>query len=299
MRVTTNLFFDRAGQTIVSLGDRASELQTQISTGKRINTPSDDAASYRQLVQVRRDTTDTTMDQANIALAQSQLTASDTALASADTQLQRAREIAIQANTATTPPEQKKMLAAELDNILQDLVRIGNSTDSRGLPLFSGSTDAVPYTIDGDLLVTYHGQGEAGAIPIGNNAEIQASTSGSKIFNFTAAAGGTTDAFTVLKTLSDRLKSGQDAGNALTDLGTAIETVANARSSIGARGARLDLESSRLNDNSVTREELRSKIEDADISQTITELQKTLTVLQATQASFTKLSQLSLFDMIR
>ena len=32
---------------------------------------------------------------------------------------------------------------------------------------------------------------------------------------------------------------------------------------------------------------------------TITELQKTLTVLQATQASFSKLTQLSLFNYLR
>ena len=40
-------------------------------------------------------------------------------------------------------------------------------------------------------------------------------------------------------------------------------------------------------------------MEDTDITSAVTELQKTLTILQATQASFTKLTGLSLFDYLR
>ena len=46
-------------------------------------------------------------------------------------------------------------------------------------------------------------------------------------------------------------------------------------------------------------EAARSAIEDVDVSQAITDLQKTMTVLQATQASFSKLSGLSLFNYLR
>ena len=47
------------------------------------------------------------------------------------------------------------------------------------------------------------------------------------------------------------------------------------------------------------REITRSSIEDTDVTQAITELQKTMTILSAAQASFTKLSNLSLFDYLR
>ena len=49
----------------------------------------------------------------------------------------------------------------------------------------------------------------------------------------------------------------------------------------------------------IANEESRSAIEDTDIPSAVAELQKTLTVLQATQASFTKLSGMSLFDYLR
>src|SRR3546814_18977604 len=60
------------------------------------------------------------------------------------------------------------------------------------------------------------------------------------------------------------------------------------RASIGARGARLDLEQTRAADAGAAREIDRSAIEDTDITAAITELQKKMTNQQATQASFTK-----------
>src|SRR3546814_5791223 len=57
------------------------------------------------------------------------------------------------------------------------------------------------------------------------------------------------------------------------------------RASIGARGARIDLEQTRAADAGAAREIDRSAIEDTDITAAITELQKTMTILQATQAS--------------
>ncbi|WP_374137885.1 flagellin, partial [Sphingomonas sp.] len=63
--------------------------------------------------------------------------------------------------------------------------------------------------------------------------------------------------------------------------------------------ARLDLETARLESTALTREAERSGIEDTDLTTAIIELQKTTTILQATQASLGRLSSLSLFDYLR
>ena len=65
------------------------------------------------------------------------------------------------------------------------------------------------------------------------------------------------------------------------------------------RAARVDLEATRLTDVGADREASRSALEDTDIASTYLELQKTMTVLSATQASFSKLSALSLFSYLR
>ena len=300
MRIATNAFYERANATMSALTGRANTLQGQIATEKKLAAPSDDAAAYRQLTGIKRAGADAKQDAANVTFAASLLSASDTALAQIETQLQRANELAVRASTGTIDPEQKKMIAAELDAIVEDLMRMANATDSRGQPLFSGASDATPYVRQPDGSIAFAGGGQAGAIPIGDGASIVAATSGENVFgNLSAAGGGTTDVFAVLQGLADRMRSGGEAGDAITDINTALNSVSTARASVGARAARLELEGDRMAENAIDRESIRSSLEDTDIATAITELQKTLTVLQATQASFAKLTELSLFNYLR
>lgn len=300
MNVTTSLQYDRLRDRMGSLSARADALNNQLATNKRIQTPSDDAAGYRSLVALKRAGADSTAELANIDLASSLLEASSTALGSIETQLTRVREIAVSAGNSTMSADQKLALATELDVILDDLLRTANTNDSRGNPLFGGDSTATPYVRQADGTITFTGGGEAGEIPIGDGRTINATTSGKTIFQgISLSGGGTGDMFSIVKTMADTLRVGGEIGQSGTDVQSALTSVTNARASIGARGARLELEQTRLTDLGITREEARSAIEDTDITATITELQKTLTVLQATQASFSKLTSLSLFNYLR
>jgi flagellar hook-associated protein 3 FlgL len=71
------------------------------------------------------------------------------------------------------------------------------------------------------------------------------------------------------------------------------------RTSLGARAQRVEVEQAMLQQTGIDREAVRSGLEDTDITAAITELQKTMTILSATQASFTKLQGLSLFEYLR
>ncbi|URW75532.1 flagellar biosynthesis protein FlgL [Sphingomonas donggukensis] len=298
MRISSSLLYDRAAQSMGGLTARADTLQTQIATGKRIVAPSNDAAGYRQLNTLKRAATDDVQNAANVQLAASLVTASDTALSAIETQLQRANELVVQGASDTLSADQKSAIATQLDAVLEDIVRLANATDSRGSPLFSGASEATPYTLNADGTVSYGGSGESSPIPIGG-ASIQATVSGERIFGGVATAAGTSDVFAIVKSVADSLRAGTGIGSGIADVQAALGAVTDARASAGARGARLDLETARLADIATAREEVRTGIEDVDVTQTITELQKTLTVLQATQASFTKLTSLSLFDYIR
>jgi flagellar hook-associated protein 3 FlgL len=279
MRIASNAFYQRNQDAMSRLSSRADTLQTQIATSKRFSAPSEAAGAWRQLTGLRRAGADSAADAANITRASTLLSASDTALGAIGDRLQQAREIAIQANTGTLTAQQRAALAESIDAIREDVLRLANSQDTDGRPLFGGANGDVAYARTGGA-VAYAGSGEPGAIPIGEGAEVHATTPGPRI-------------------LADSLRSEEPVGPAVDDLKTALDSVAIARASIGARGARLDLEGERLDTAAIAREETRSALEETDIGMAVTELQKTLTVLQATQASFTKLSSLSLFDMLR
>jgi len=303
MRISTQSTYDRASAGMATLSAAAAKLQTQVATGKKLIAPSDDAAAYRQLTVIRRANADQAANAANVTLASGLLASSDTALESIGNQLVQARELAMQASNGTLTDSQKASIATSLDAIVDDMLALANTTDSRGQPLFGGATGAVAYTRAADGAISFAGTGEPGAIPIGDGTSIHANDSGERIFAVNTP-GGASDIFRIVQELAEAIRTGGDvskdaSSEALTTLQSAIEGVADARASVGARAARLDLEAQRLSDTAVDREESRSAIEDVDPYEAYTQLQKTLTILSATQASFSKLTSMSLFDYLR
>ncbi|HEY0622875.1 flagellin [Sphingomonas sp.] len=302
MRVTTAQSFDRPSLLMASLNSQADRLQIQVATGKKILAPSDSASGWQQLAGLKRAASDEGAYGANIKMAQSLLAATDTALDTIETQLQRAKAFAVQANSETVTPEGRAAILKDVEAIIADLLGVANAKDSRGQPLFGGAAGDAAYARQPDGSIAYVGQGEAAPIPVGDGVEIAATETGARAFGGIPGANGATDMFAILNAFAAALQPGAAPGGietAMNDLDAAIEQVGTTRASVGARAFRMDLEADRLIDADTARETTRSGIEDADTAASIAELQKTLTILQATQASFTKLTSLSLFDYIR
>lgn len=87
--------------------------------------------------------------------------------------------------------------------------------------------------------------------------------------------------------------------SALNKLDSAEAQVTAARAANGARAARLEIESTQLQTVGIDREEARSSLEDIDIATMTVQFQKTLTILNATQATISKLANLSLFNYLK
>lgn len=300
MRISTAQLYDKSLSGMRSLSSKAEGLQGQIATGKRVINASDDAGSYARLTSLKRNVASAKADAGNLDMAKTLVTQSDSVLGSIETQLQRAKELAIQGTTGTLSPEQKRVVGQSMNAILDDLVSLANTKDARGQPLFGGATSATPFGKDGDGRVVWQGQGTPAALPVGEAGSVQATDSGERLFTNIPTGTGVTDIFLAVQAIAEAFESGEAAPDgSIGALDASLDQVAAARASFGARGARLELETQRLDDLAVDRESERAGLEDADLEQAIVELQQTITVLQATQASFTKLSQLSLFDYLR
>lgn len=302
MRVTTSSLYDRPSLAMASLSKQADLLQSQIATGKKIAAPSDSAPAWQQLSGLKRAAADDAVYGDNIKLAQGLLASTDAALSSVETQLQRAKTFAVQAASGTVTPEGRAAIRTEVEAMISDLLGIANTTDVRGQPLFGGASGNTAYARQPDGTVTYVGQGDAAPIPVGAHAMIAATESGARAFGGIQTAKGESDIFAILSALSAALQPGAEPGGidtAMGDLDAALDSVGAVRTSVGARAFRMDLEAERLADVKIEREVIRSGIEEVDTTTAITELQKTLTILQATQASFTKLTALTLFDYLR
>jgi flagellar hook-associated protein 3 FlgL len=302
MRVTTAQSFERPSLMMASLNKQADTLQTQIATGSRIAAPSDSASGWQQLAGLKRAGADDKAYDANIKTAQSLLAQTESALDAVATQLQRAKALAMQANNDTLTPEGRAAILQNVEAIIADLLSVANTRDSRGHPLFGGASGETAFAKQPDGSIAYIGGLEATAVPVGDGVAIAATETGARAFGGIAGKDGPTDMFTILTAFAAALAPDAPAGGidtALSDLDATLAQVDTTRASVGARAFRMDLEAERIADAGIAREARRSGIEDVDTSEAIAQLQKTLTVLQATQASFTKLTSLSLFDYLR
>ena len=302
MRVTTSQTFERPSLMMANLTRQADKLQTEVATGKKILAPSDSASGWQQLSGLKRAAADDGVYGGNIKMAQSLLASTDGALETIETQLQRAKAFAVQANSETLTPEGRAAILKDVEAIITDLLGVVNTKDTRGQPLFGGAAGDAAYARQPDGSIAYIGGGQAAPIPVGEGVDIAATESGPPAFGGIPTPHGTSDMFAILNAFAAALQPGAEPGGidtAMTDLDSALDQLGTTRASVGARAFRMDLEAERLVDGDVTREATRTGIEDADTATSIAELQKTLTILQATQASFTKLTRMSLFDYLR
>lgn len=308
MQIGTAYLFDRVTRQMSSLSATTAKLQTQISTGKRILAPSDDPVSAARVARLEQGDADDKRYLDNLTVATAILGQADRTLESVETQLQRARELAVRASSDTMNPNDRAAIATELKTIVDDLLRLANTTDLRGGALFGGAGSETPFVRDASGTISYVAVGEAPPIPIGATATVQTNDNGQRVFGNITVGGATTDMFAIVGDLADALANAATlpAATLRTALETGIDGIARAtdqivtaRASVGARAARVELETERVTRARTENEIDRSTLEGVDVQSAVLELQRSMTTLQATQASFSRLSQLSLFDYLR
>jgi flagellar hook-associated protein 3 FlgL len=299
MQISTSLFYSNASTRLSKMNDRASELMTQISTGKKILKPSEDPAASQQIAELDRRDADAGVYATNMTLAGSLLDQADSVLKQINIQLTRATELTTQAATGTQTDATRKVIATELSSILGSLVSLANTKDVRGEPLFGTAAGGKAVTDNGNGTFTFPTDMQVSEVPIADGQTVQTTETAKRIFDI----GGGDNTLAMLSRLAAALNTGGDVSTtvaaSLDDLGDAVRQTADVQASIGARGARVDLQQQLLTTANTDRSELRGKLEQVDITQAVVELQQMMTALSASQASFSKLSSLSLFDYLK
>ncbi|WP_343526639.1 flagellar hook-associated protein FlgL [Sphingomonas sp.] len=296
MQISTSTLYDSATRRMAALQSKANDLMTQNATGKRLTRPSDDAAASAQIAQLDRADADADAYKSNLSLARSVLQQVDTTLGSISSQLTNAIELATKAANGTLNDYDRSVIGDQLSAIRDQLVTLGNTRDLRGQPLFGTNDGTNAVQLSGST-VSY-ADSTVSAVPIDRDQSVEVTVGAKQVFQ-----SGSTDAFAVLGDLITALKtsgsSNDTVRNSIDKLKAANDNVGSVQASIGARETRVSLQETLMGTASTDRATMRSNVEDADITTNIAQLQQTMTVLQATQASFTKLSGLSLFDYLK
>ncbi len=182
MRVSTSGAYSHGLSAMQRLQSALDHTQRQISTGRRILTPSDDPIAASRALQIRESIGRLGQFDRNSGIATNRLSQEESALNSVNNVLQRVRELALQANNATQSNESRQQIAVEMRQQLDQLVQIANQKDGGGAFLFAGNSESSqPVTRTGSSY-TYNGDQNQRFIQIGEGRQIADGDSGAAVF---------------------------------------------------------------------------------------------------------------------
>lgn len=259
--INTNISALRAQNSSMQAGKMLGDAMERLSTGRRINSASDDAAGLsiatgftsdiRGINQGIRNAND------GIALAQT----AEGALDEVSNMLQRVRELAVQSQNGTLDDTDRGFLDTEVTELAAQIDDILTNTEFNGVSLFSttsGSDVSVSIQIDSGRSVTLTSSAIDGT-------------------NIDAAALD--------------VSSATNAGTAVDNVDNALQDVNTARSSLGAGQNRLESAINNLTTTSANLADARSRIEDTDYSSESTALAKAQILGQASTAMLSQANQ--------
>jgi len=295
MRVTGMMQNIQLLKNLRNINSSLTTGQQQLATGQRISKPSDDPIGVGY--QMRYDT-DLARSEEFLNNAQTGyeiLSTMDSLIQQASDVLKRARTLTLQAANGTYTLQQRQTIAAEIKQLKEQMVTIGNSTYN-GRYLFNGQkTDQAPYTVDGaatantDPGLFYLNVSPAVKVPVSITGEI--------VFG----EAGTDNVFKVLDDLANALDTNNEAGisAALDKIDASADRLNLSWAEVGARMNRFSLMESRIEDDQVSLKEQRANVADVDIPSAIIDLKSKETVLQAALSVGARIMQTSLVDFMK
>ncbi len=203
MRVSTSGMFDSGTIAILQQQEALVKTQQQLSTGRRILTPSDDPIAAAKAINLSQAASINTQHSVNRNHATASLGLIEATLENTTAILQDIRQVAVQAgNASTLTNTDRRILATELRSRFDALVGQANNTDGTGNYLFSGfQAKTQPFSRSG-LDVQYNGDQGQRMNQVGAARQIAASYSGTEIFERIKNGNG------VFTTAADSANSG-------------------------------------------------------------------------------------------
>ena len=183
MRISTSMMHSNALSAMMRRQSDVSKTQTELSSGQRVQKPSDDPVAAVRIMQLEQSKSANTQYGATINAASSRLSQEEQSLTDTQNILQRVRELAIQSNSATLNAADRKTIVVELGHLNNQLLSIANRKDANGEYVFAGLSSGVqPFTLDANNAVSFAGTDAARSLQIGDSQFVQDGDSGQQVF---------------------------------------------------------------------------------------------------------------------
>lgn len=293
------------GRTILSnIGlnlKKMQEIQEKLSTGKQINRPSDNPSGARKILGLKTEELKFQQFAENTEIARERMNYTLNSLENIQNILHKIKELGIQASNDTLGQTERKILASELNELLESVLQFTN-TDNDGRYIFAGTkTSTMPFFAMRDSVgrissVTYAGNNEEINYQIGPNTDIQINMPGGTVFQDKSV-------FSTLISMRDTLESDTFDSSSFLDLRNTLDTATDVLSTeitnFGAKTNRLELTSQSLENLRITLKELISYTEEADVASLIMDLKNQENILHSSLQTGARIIQPTLLDFLK
>ena len=297
-RITQQMIAQRTLADLQQSQDRLDTTQQQLSSGKRINQPSDDPYGTSMSLQLTGQLSDLSAYSGNVTDGTSWTQATLGSLSNITNMLQRVNELVTQAGNGTLSQSDLASTAAEVNQLI-DAIKQEANTQYNGQYLFSGTaTSTAPYQTGSSD--TYGGNNSAVNRLIGPGTTIQVNADISQLLGNGQAAGDGKVLNTLRNIASDITAGNRSALQADSQaLSSNLGSAAQLQASVGAVANRLGLAASRIQDTQTNTTAALSKVQDADMAATITNFSTEQAAYTAALRASASIVQTSLLDFLK
>lgn len=190
MRISTLTLYDQGIASMESAQALLAQTQLTLSTGKKVNVPSDDPIAATQILQTTDAQSVNTQYASNQSVAKTLLSQTDSTLSQVTSVLQNVRTTLVSAGNGALTTSNRSALAAQLQSQLGQLVGLANTQDAQGNYLFGGYQAASAPFSQNATGVTYSGDDGVRAIQVTASRQIPATVSGDQVFQRIRSGNG-------------------------------------------------------------------------------------------------------------
>ncbi len=313
-RITTSYMRNQALGYLNTNMSLLSSLQQTLSSGQNINVPSDDPVGLTRILALSNTLKSDERYGNNIQDSIAEVNTADNAISSMVSLVQRAQELTTQAANFTNNQDGRNAIGLEIDQIINQLVQLGN-TDIGGKYIFGGfKTDGPPFSRSGDDVI-YSGNPTTESwereVEIARGVKVTVNVNGQDMMGTSTVTAGppvTVSGSGIFRTLVQLKQNLADVSNPtqladirirLDELTTDLNTILSKQSIIGATSNRLSLTQDRIDERkSILTQEFAS-IQDIDMPSLIANINQQQNVFEASLNITGRLMQTSLLDYLR
>lgn len=268
---------------------RMSDLQAQMSSGKKINVPSDDPSATADVLRIQNEQQLLTQYGRNAADGEAWLVTIDSALTTSLATMNKVRQLTVQGGNGALGDTSRTALAEEIKGLKENLLAQANTT-YLGRPVFAGTVDAPAFEDD----YSFNGTGAAVNRTVATGTSIRVDSVGSKVFGV-----GDESVFRVLDDIIGTLEAGDDPVGRLADIDAHVQNMLKELSSNGARQNQIDSAQDLIADNQITATSRLGAIQDVDLAQIILDLGSQEVAYKGALGAAAKVLQPTLLDFLR